>query len=223
MIYDGFNNNHIPHANLAQSIPTDWIDSLCTSLLHINPLTQHLMSLHDLCQNFPHSKASSIIKDSGCQEITAIMCYDNTTQHDVQPRSLIITSTLGSSQWIPTISHLWEPLAYPVFFPSGILGWGISNELSNVDGNISHDSSVPTSQIWHYQAHLLREDRFSIFGRLMNKYVVDMFSCDLECRMHYIQSNQLCIRAEEDSALMDLEDISNSDNIYLPSSFLSSS
>jgi hypothetical protein len=49
MIYDGFNNNHIPHANLAQSIPTDWIDSLRISLLCINPLTQRLMSLHDLC------------------------------------------------------------------------------------------------------------------------------------------------------------------------------
>jgi hypothetical protein len=112
MIYEGFNNNHIPHANLAQSIPTDWIDSLHTSLLHINPLTQCLMSLHDLHQNFPHSKASLIIEDSGCQEIAAIMCYDNTTQYDVWPRSLIITSTLSSSQWIPTISCLWEPLTY---------------------------------------------------------------------------------------------------------------
>jgi hypothetical protein len=182
------------------------------------------MSLHNLRQNFPHSEASLIIKDSGYQEITAIICYDNTTQHDVQPRSLIITSTLGSSQWIPTVSRLWEPLAYPVFFPSGILGWGISNKLLNVDGNISHDSSIPTSQIWHYRAHLLCEDRFSIFGRLTNEYVVDMFSRDLECQMHYIQSNQLRIHAaEEDSALMDLEDISNSDNIYLLSSFLGSS
>jgi hypothetical protein len=181
MIYDRFNNNHIPHANLVQSIPMDWIDSLRTSLLHINPLTQCLMSLHNLRQNFPHSEASLIIEDSGCQEIAAIMYYDNTTQHDVRPRSLTITSTLGSSQWIPTVSRLWEPLAYPVFFPSGTLGWGISNELSNANGNISHNSSVPTSQIWHYQACLLREDIFSIFGRLMNKYVVDMFSRDLEC------------------------------------------
>jgi hypothetical protein len=47
-----------------------------------------------------------IIEDSGSQEIAAIMCYDNTTQRDVQHRSLIITTRNATTQWIPTVSHL---------------------------------------------------------------------------------------------------------------------
>jgi hypothetical protein len=81
--------------------------------------------------------------------------------------------------------------------------------------------NAPTTQIWHYRARLLREPRFHVFGRLTNEYVVDMFSRDLECRLHYIKTNQARIRAqEEENALMGLEDISEADNIYLPVSFL---
>ena len=45
--------------------------------------------------------------------------------------------------------------------------------------------------MWHYRAQILREERFQIFGRLTNEYIVDMFSRDLECRLNYIRSNQL--------------------------------
>jgi Helitron helicase-like domain at N-terminus len=50
-----------------------------------------------------------------------------------------------------------------------------------------------------------------------------MFSRDLECRLHYIRINQLHLHAaEEDSALMGIKDVSDTENIYLPSSFLGS-
>jgi hypothetical protein len=60
-----------------------WIDILHSTLLRINPLTQHLMSMHNLRHLYPHSDATLIIEDSGSQEIAAIMCHDNTTQCDV--------------------------------------------------------------------------------------------------------------------------------------------
>jgi hypothetical protein len=106
MIYNGFDNNHIPHSDLAQALLTSWIDILCLTLLRINPLTQCLMSMHNLQHLYPHSDATLIIEDSGLQEIAAIICYNNTTQCDVQPRSLIITTRNATTQWIPTVSHL---------------------------------------------------------------------------------------------------------------------
>jgi hypothetical protein len=114
---------------------------------------------------------------------------------------------------------------YPLFFPSGTLGWGISNELSasTATQTQAYNSDVTTTQIWHYRAMLLREQLFTIFGRLTNEYVVDMFSRDLECRLHYIRTNQQRIRAaEEDALLMDCNDINDAKNIYLPASFLGS-
>lgn len=61
-------------------------------------------------------------------------------------------------------------------------------------------------QMWHYHAHLLWEPCFQIFGRLANEYAVDMFSRDLECRLHYIRQNQQWIW-REDAELMGLSDV----------------
>jgi len=80
---------------------------------------------------------------------------------------------------------MWEPLVYPLLFPSGTLGWGLPQFNRDSDAITTHfstcDSKVPTTQMWHYCARLLREPCFRIFGRLTNEYLVDMFSRDLEC------------------------------------------
>jgi hypothetical protein len=174
--------------------------------------------MHSIHANSNSDVASIILRDSGCEEIAAIMCYDNTSATELAPQSLIIHAHGGDRQRIPTTSRLWEPLAYPLFFPTGSLGWG----LTSPDDEPQNDINAPTTQIWHYRARLLREPRFHVFGCLTNEYVVDMFSRDLECRLHYIKTNQVRIQAEEEeNALMGLEDISEADNIYLPVSFLS--
>ena len=124
----------------------------------------------------------------------------------------------------PTISHLWEPLTYPLFFPSGTLGWGIGDTSSNITQQYDdQDLNTPTTQMWYYRARLLRDRRFHIFGRLTNEYVIDMFTRDLECRLWYIRSNQSRLRSlEHDAALMGEDTVEESENIYLPASFLGS-
>ena len=70
---------------------------------------------------------------------------------------------------------------------------------------------------------LLREPRFSIFGRLTNEYIVDMFSRELDSRLRYVSANQEHLRMQEqDTALMGHKDLQDSENIYLPASFLGS-
>jgi len=222
ILYDGFDDTHRPHETQARSLPPLWIAAVQSALLRVNPLTQRIITLRQSNVDLLTSTASVIIEDSGTQEIAAIISYENTTAAELKPRSLIITLTNSRPQQIPTVSRLWEPLAYPLFFPSGTLGWGVSNELSATQTQ-TYNSDVPTTQIWHYRAMLLREQRFAIFGRLTNEYVVDMFSRDLECRLHYIRTNQQRIRAaEEDALLMDRNDVNDAENIYLPASFLGS-
>jgi len=153
------------------------------------------------------------------------MCYENTLRSQISPRSLLISTTGGRTQSIPTISRLWEPMAYPLFFPHGTLGWGLRPTAQDsfsiaLDGA---ESDAPTTQIWYYRARLLREPRFAIFGRLTNEYIVDMFSREIDSRLGYIRSNQERLQAQEqDSALMGHEEIQDSDNVYLPASFLGS-
>ena len=130
----------------------------------------------------------------------------------------------GNDQYIPTISRLWEPLAYPLLFPHGTLGWGLMGSIgASADQYNDSDFDAPTTQIWLYRARLLREARFHIFGRLTNEYVIDMFTRELECRLQYIKSNQSRLQSQEyDAALMGEETVEESENIYLPASFLGS-
>ena len=224
LLYDGFESSAAPHSDA--SIPPQWIVLLRDCLLRVNPLTRSLCFLHDLQTHHPDnfSDASVIIRDSGASEIAAIMCYDNTVLSDIVPRSLVVSQQCGQDQYIPTISRLWEPLAYPLFFPSGTLGWGLIGSIGNSNQQYNGgDFDAPTTQIWLYRARLLREPRFHIFGRLTNEYVVDMFTRELECRLRYIRSNQSRLRSlEHDAALMGEDTIEESENIYLPASFLGS-
>ena len=224
LLYDGFDPSAAPHGDA--SIPLEWITLLRQCFLRINPLTRSISFLHDLQLNTPHdfSNASVVIRDAGASEIAAIMCYDNTILSEVNPRRLIVSRWNNQDQYISTVSRLWEPLAYPLFFPSGTLGWGlVGSELDPTEQYNNHDFDAPTTQIWYYRARLLRDSRFHIFGRLTNEYVIDMFTRDLECRLRYIRSNQSRLRSlEHDAALMAEDTVEESENIYLPASFLGS-
>ena len=224
LLYDGFDPSAAPHSD--NSIPPHWITLLRKCFLQVNPLTHSLSFLHDLQTHNPNdfSNASVVIHDTGTSEIAAIMCYDNTVLSDISPRCLVVSQQHGRDQYIPTISHLWEPLAYPLFFPSGTLGWGLIGSIGDPTHQYNNgDFDAPTTQIWLYRARLLREPRFHIFGRLTNEYVVDMFTRELECRLRYIRSNQSRLRSlEHDAALMAEDTVEESENIYLPASFLGS-
>ena len=158
LLYDGFDLSVAPHND--PSIPPHWISLLRDCLLRVNPLAHSLLFLHDLQaqnpDNFP--SASVVIRDTGASEIAAIMCYDNTVLSDISPRCLVVSQANGQDQYISTVSRLWEPLAYPLFFPSGTLGWGLVGSIENPTGQYNDaDFDAPTTQIWFYRARLLRE------------------------------------------------------------------
>ena len=220
LLYDGFMQN-VPHPTWAALLPSPWIDAVRHALIAFNPFVAALQQYSFISSQYPN--AELVLQDSGAAEIAAIMSYDNTTQSQIKARRLIISRQNGHSQAIPTISRLWEPLAYPLLFPHGTLGWGLIGDQHHVTQSANDDdgADVVTTQIWYYRARILREQRFQILGRLTNEYIVDMFSRDLECRLNYIRTNQLHLR-REDAALMDNSDLESTENIYLPASFLGS-
>ena len=221
LLYDGFMQN-IPYPAWATLLPSMWIDAVHHALQSANPFVNVLQHYSIVSTYYPN--AELILHDSGTAEIAAIMSYDNTTQSQVKARCLIISRRSGTNQAIPTVSRLWEPLAYPLLFPHGTLGWGLFNNHHHVTHSVDNNSDgvdAITTQMWHYRARILCEERFRIFGRLTNEYIVNMFSRDLECRLNYIRTNQLRLQ-QDDAALMDVPDIEPCKNIYLPASFLSS-
>src|SRR6201996_1391211 len=224
LLYDGFMECQPPHHNADwfASIPADWITAFKNSLLRINSFAAHLRALGQLNVT-GHTNAHLILQDSGLSEIAAILSYSNTTQTQVKARRMIVVTAGGENQSISTISRYWEPLSYPLLFPHGTLGWGVvSSQDGDLNAQLDPNADIPTTQMWHYRARLLREPRFQIFGRLANEYIVDMFSRDLESRLTYIRNNQQQVR-QNDAALMGTEDVLEpNENVYLPASFLGS-
>ncbi|CDO69901.1 hypothetical protein BN946_scf184884.g60 [Trametes cinnabarina] len=225
LLYDGFLSSTAPHADLLPSLPAPWIDTVRSVLLRVNPFTQQLRILGQLDPSECPDAHLILDGNATTPELAAIMSYNNTALSEVNARRLVVSRTDSRNHTIPITSRLWEPLAYPLLFPHGTLGWGLPNsnlELgATTEGGQSANNDPETTQIWFYRARLLREERFSIFGRLTNEYVVDMFSRNLEARLHYIRTNQQRIR-QQDAEQMGLDAVNDTENIYLPASFLGS-
>jgi len=224
LLYDGWDAEEIPNRLWLPHIPRTWVTATTNALLRENPFAKQLLFVFTLPQeDFPD--AHIILEDRGTAEIAAILHYDTSVANNYSPRSMVIARHSGDKVQIATTSRLWEPLAYPLFFPAGTLGWGLIDTANDYRHNESHDMALqesadaPTTQIWYYRARLLREPRFQIFGRLANEYLVDMWTREIDCRLAYIRSNQIRIR-QEDAELMGVDEVDSSSNVYLPSSFL---
>ncbi len=179
-LHDGHLQDAAPTHPLSTTIPNDWKDAFTTALLRINPFARALQNLSSMSQTMPNVRL--LLRDDGTTpEIAAVMSFGNTTTGQQQTRQMVIQKKNGRNQSISSTSRMWEPLAYPLFFPSGTLGWGLPQffQHDSTTQSSTHNSNIPTTQMWHYHAHLLREPRFQIFGCLTNEYLVDMFSRDL--------------------------------------------
>ena len=96
----------------------------------------------------------------------------------------------------PTFIHptnlLYEPLQYPLFFPHESPGWHY-DLLTLSPLHLEHK----VSQIEYYRQRIFTDGRFGMLGRLLNEYLVDMFSSVEDNRLSYIRHNQrLAVRSE---------------------------
>jgi len=144
LLFDGFIGN-MPYSNLATSLPTDWIPSVRHALLSVNPFVRNLQQL-SLLSPAECPTAELVLLDSG-HEIAAIMSMNNTARTELNPRRLVISRLNGHTQTIPTISRLWEPLAYPLFFPHGTLGWGLVNN----DAATTYSQSCTSYTVYYFK------------------------------------------------------------------------
>ena len=234
LLYDGFGNESIPFANAAwaSKVPLSWIEAVQDALSDYNPFAHALLYLAGIDPIQCPTAHIRLHPVGPGNEIAAIMNFDNTSLGDVNTRNSIVVKHNGDHQKISAISRLWEPLVYPLFFPHGTLGWGVTGSRSDFeDVGMSGRAAGPQveeidaencgRQIMYYRARILCEPWFHIFGKLTNEYAVDMLTRNLETRLNYIRENQRRVM-EEDAELMGETFLAESQNIYLPSSFMGS-
>ena len=225
VLYDGYDATRTP--DLASVLPQDWVDVVKRVLMRDNPFAQKFLSLRSdlpsdgLLNHIIHLNGNDVVG-----EVAAIMRYDNATVGNIDPRTLAVCVGRDDKKQIPTVSKLWEPLVYPLFFDKGSLGWGITGNVSDVlETEVAEDNEYHSSQMWYYRIRLLTEKRFHVFGRLTNEYMVDMWTRELETRLYYFKMNAER-RLAQDAELMGVN-IENRDNfekenVYLPVNFTGS-
>ena len=160
VLYDGYGGESTPHGGY--NLPATWINAIRTTLMRDNPFAREFLILRNelSAANCPDHRIE--LSGSGAVgEIAAIIRYDNTAVDSVDPRKLVICVGRDQKVQIPTISRLWEPLAYPLLFDKGTLGWGVISNVSQVLTEDTDESAVQSTQIWYYRIMMLREERFS--------------------------------------------------------------
>jgi hypothetical protein len=99
-----------------------------------------------------------------------------TSSLDVEKRSVYVYRDAGTKPSpISILSPQYEPLQYPLLFFYGEEGWHPNNHKGY-------------TQLRWYRARLLQQaERFSIFSRLHNEYICDMYSRIEDQRLEYIK------------------------------------
>jgi hypothetical protein len=197
-----------------RQVRSSWVNAFEEDLNDVNPYVHSLRHFSSTWEGNPDATTALELSDvTASGDFAAIMHANNSIQ--VCPRSIVIWhNSQADPSFIPIFSRHYEPLQYPLLFPQGTPGWGLSSD----DDNQLHNTLLSkfTQREW-YKHRLLTDDRFLLFGRLTSEYLCDMYSRIEEERLQFIRKGRLHEAREGDPDIDD-EDI----DIRLPVSFLGS-
>ena len=146
-------------------------------------------------------------------------------------RDIVLHNRTGGLQIISDLHPAYTPLYYVLLFPYGENGWHPSLKLHSSDGHANTVAKRLTQTRYvAYRLHV-RKDEYSALlcgGRLLQRYIVDMYASIDQSRLYWFRQNQPSIRAclysgLEDAAEQGDDDIdlhSLGQQFILPSSYI---
>ena len=194
------------------NVPNDWRVALNDDLQIVNRYVHDLRRFSTVPTPTPCALELSDVGQNG--DFAAIMHAANSTS--IKPRSIVVWRNRDAEPtFMPIYSRHYEPMQYPLRFPHGTPGWGLTTTAS---GGYKNTLSL-TQRVW-YRSRLLTDNRFLIFGRLTCEYVCDMYSRIEEERLNFIRrSKETLAREFADDIEQDNDEQAN---ITLPASFMGS-
>lgn len=193
-------------------VPVIWTRRFKQDLDQVNPYVHQLQQFHHVA---PESTSVLELCDTSSNgDFAAIMHAANSTT--IRPRSILVWQNSSEEpSFMSILTRHYEPLQYPLLFPHGTLGWGLTADNPDNPDRLSNTLGF-TQREW-YKGRLLTDDRFLIFGRLCSEYLCDMYSRVEEERLNFIRRGRVSQAHREDPSVDD-SDMS----IELPASFLGS-
>jgi hypothetical protein len=112
-------------------------------------------------------------------------------------RDIILQNRAGELQIISDLHPAYVPLYYVLLFPYGENGWHPALKLHSPDSNDTVGKKLTQTRYVAYRLHV-RENEYSALlrgGRLLQRYMVDMFASIDQSRLLWFRLNQPTIRA----------------------------
>ena len=196
----------------SRALDTRCVDRIQHTLANINPFAR---GLRQLGQEPAEDVSLHVEWKDESSEIGAIIHRGDSSGG---PRTVVYwkRSELAPT-FISPLDRLYEPLQYPLFFPHGCCGWfpGLTS---------TRPPYQRVTQREYYRQRLLSEPRFGLLGRLLNEYLVDMFSSVEDNRLNYVREHvqsRIAARRELDETI-EAEGGARAGRVYLPASFMGS-
>ena len=116
----------------------------------------------------------------GIQEVAGVIDSDPDPNRDCRAVSFTLKGAHKPSYLHP-LSHLYEPLSYPLWYPTGGRGWSY---------DVTSETGAKVTQMWWYRQQVLRLPYMHDCGRLLNDWLINMF-CHMEDeRFHNLKREQ---------------------------------
>ena len=197
------------------SIPPDWIHALQEDLQVVNPYVRDLRQLHSLPESEPCALELTDVGQNG--DFAAILHASNSTS--ITPRAIVVwRHSEAEPSFVPIYSRHYEPLQYPLLFPHGTPGWGLTE---TANGQLRNTVTL-TQREW-YRSRILTDQRFITFGRVTCEYLCDMYSRVEEERLNFIRRSKDAISQNLiHDATVDNDEQDEQANVVLPASFMGS-
>ena len=124
-----------------------------------------------------------------CKEVAILMLNEPVGHHDI-----VLCSKTNELRRICELHPAYDPLQYPLLFPTGNDGW-----------NLDLKAKKKVSQLQFYRFHLCIRDRNYLLTarRLLQQFIVDVYA-KIECeRLQFLRREQSTLRADNYRDLRD--------------------
>ena len=149
---------------------------------------------------------------------------------NLSQRDIILHTRMGGLQIINDLHPAYVPLYYVLLFPYGENGWHSALKLRSPDDGHTVAKRLTQTRYVAYRLQV-RENEYSLLlrgGRLLQRFMVDMFASIDQNRLHWFRLNQPSIRAclysgLEDAAAQGDDDVdlhTLGQRFILPSSYI---
>jgi len=165
------------------------------------------------------------------REIAAVIVHGDDHRPEAlegRPSIIVYPTDDGEPQYLRNDNPLREPLAYPLLFPHGDLGWGLDNTFDCDHAEyLRYRMLMPEQDLdmSTQSRQRLHVNRFQLLSRIGQVYLVDTISRIEDNRLNYIRSHQSTFLGADHDDNDDAEEQQEDDRptrFFLPSSFTGS-